>query len=43
MNEEPTMELIETIPETEFSKVDGTDKNVPLKTSLVCDNVKYDC
>lgn len=43
MNEEPTMELVETIPEIEYSKVDGTDKNVPLKTSLVCDNVKYDC
>lgn len=43
MNEEPNVELIETIHEIEFTKVDGSDKNVPLKTTLVCDNVKYDC
>lgn len=43
MSEQPTMELVETIPEIEFTKIEGTDRNVPLKTSLVCDNVKYDC
>jgi len=43
MSEDLTMELIETIPEIEYAKVDGTEKNVPLKTTLLCDNVKYDC
>ena len=43
MSEEQTVELIETISEIEYSKVEGTDKNVPLKTSLVCDYAKYDC
>lgn len=43
VSEQATMELVETIPEIEFTKVEGTDRNVPLKTSLVCDNVKYDC
>jgi hypothetical protein len=31
MNEEPTMELIETISEPEFVKIDGSEKNTPLK------------
>ena len=43
MNEEPTVELIETIPEVEFVKAEGSDKVVPLKTTLVSDFVKYDC
>lgn len=43
MGEDPTVELIETIPEIEYTKVDGTDKNVPLKTTLVCDYAKYEC
>lgn len=42
MSEEPSMELVETIQEVDYVKVEGTDRNVPLKTSLVCDNVKYD-
>ena len=43
MNEEATVELIETIAEIEFTKVEGSDKSVPLKTTLVSDNVRYDC
>mmetsp|Transcript_22445 Transcript_22445/g.16940 ORF Transcript_22445/g.16940 Transcript_22445/m.16940 type:complete len:392 (+) Transcript_22445:3377-4552(+) len=43
MSEEPTVELIETIPEIEYDKVEGSDKNIPLKTSLVCDHAKYEC
>lgn len=42
-SEDPTVELIETIPEIEYDKVEGTEKNVPLKTTLVCDYAKYDC
>jgi hypothetical protein len=37
MSEEPTVELIETIHEIEYDKIDGTDKHIPLKTTLVCD------
>lgn len=37
MSEEPSVELVDTIPEPENTKVEGTDKNVPLKTSLLCD------
>jgi hypothetical protein len=43
MSEDPTIELIETVSEIEFVKVEGSDKNVPLKTTLVCDYAKYDC
>ena len=43
MSEEPSVELVDTIAEPENTKVEGTDKAVPLKTSLVCDQVKYDC
>jgi hydrocephalus-inducing protein len=43
MGEEPTVELIETVSEVDFDKVDGTEKNVPLKTTLVCDYAKYEC
>lgn len=43
MSEEPTMELIETIPEIEHTKIEGSEKNLTLKTTLVCDNVKYEC
>jgi hypothetical protein len=41
MSEEQSVELIETIPEIEFDKVEGSEKNVPLKTTLVCDFAKY--
>lgn len=43
MSEEPSMELVETLPEIEYTKIEGSEKNYPLKTSLVCDNVKYEC
>jgi len=43
MSEEPSVELIETIPEPEFEKVEGSEKSVPLKTSLVADYAKYQC
>lgn len=43
MSEEPSIELVDTIAEPDHTKVEGTDKNVPLKTTLVCDQVKYDC
>lgn len=43
MSEEPTVELIETIAEIEFSKIEGSEKAVPLKTSLVCDYARYEC
>ena len=44
MSEEPTVELIETISEIEYDKIEGAggEKNVPLKTSLVCDHAKYE-
>lgn len=43
MSEEPTMELIETIKEPEYQVVEGSEKNVPLKTTIVCDYAKYEC
>lgn len=43
MTEEPSVELIETVSEVEYEKVEATDKNVPLKTSLVCDYAKFEC
>ena len=43
MSEEPSIELVDTIPEPDYTKVDGSDKNVPLKTTLVCDLAKYEC
>jgi hydrocephalus-inducing protein len=42
-SEDPTEELIETIPEPENAKVEGSEKNVALKTTLVCDFAKYEC
>jgi hydrocephalus-inducing protein len=43
MSEEPSVELVDTIPEPEHVKVEGSDKTIPLKTTLVCDQIKYDC
>lgn len=43
MSEEATIELIETIHEVEYDKIEGTDKHIPLKTTLVCDQAKYEC
>ena len=42
-SEEPTAELVETIPEPENEKEEGSERMVPLKTSLVCDYAKYEC
>jgi hypothetical protein len=43
MEEEPTTELIEVIPEPEFTKIDGQDKNIVLKASCVIDYANYNC
>ena len=43
MSEEPNVELIETISEPEHEKVEGQDRTVPLKTTLVADLAKYEC
>lgn len=42
MSEEPSVELIETIPEIDYDKIEGSEKNVPLKVTLVCDYAKYE-
>jgi hypothetical protein len=42
-SEEATAELIDTIPEPDHEKVEGSERNVPLKTTLVCDYAKYEC
>jgi hypothetical protein len=42
-SEEATAELIDTIPEPEHEKVEGSERNVALKTTLVCDYAKYEC
>lgn len=41
--EEATAELIDTIPEPEHEKIEGSERNVALKTTLVCDYAKYEC
>lgn len=42
-SEEPTAELVETVPEPEHDRVDGSERTVALKTSLVCDYARYEC
>jgi len=42
-NEEASEELVETIEEPEIGKIEGSEKNVVLKTSLTCDYAKYEC
>lgn len=42
MSEEPTEELIETISEVEYEKIENTEKNVILRVTLVCDYAKYE-
>jgi hypothetical protein len=42
-SEECTAELIDTIPEPEHEKQEGTERNVSLKTTLVCDYARYEC
>ena len=41
--EEPTVELIEVIPEPAHSKVEGSERQVTLKTSCVIDHAAYEC
>jgi hypothetical protein len=36
------VELIETITEIEYDKIEGGDKSIPLKTTLVCDYARYE-
>lgn len=42
-SEEATAELIDTVPEPEHEKVEGSERAVALKTSLVCDFARYEC
>jgi hydrocephalus-inducing protein len=42
-SEEATAELIDTIPEPEHEKAEGSERSVALKTSLVCDYARYEC
>lgn len=42
-SEEATAELVDTVPEPEHEKVEGTERSLALKTSLVCDYAKYEC
>lgn len=42
-SEEATAELIDTIPEPEHEKIEGSERSVALKTSLVCDYARYEC
>lgn len=42
-SEEATAELIDTLPEPEHEKVEGSERGVALKTSLVCDFARYEC
>jgi hydrocephalus-inducing protein len=42
-SEEPTAELIDTVPEPEHEKLEGSDRIVALKTTLVCDYARYEC
>lgn len=43
LSEEPTQELIEVIAEPEYTKVDGSDRNILLKTSCIIDYANYSC
>jgi len=43
MSEDPNVELIEVIQEPEFEKVEGSERSVALKTTLVCDYAQYQC
>lgn len=42
-SEEATAELIDTLPEPEHEKVEGSERSLALKTSLVCDYARYEC
>jgi len=42
-SEEATAELVDTVAEPEHEKVEGTERPLHLKTSLVCDYARYEC
>ena len=42
-SEEATAELVDTVPEPEHEKVEGSDRVLNLKTTLVCDYARYEC
>ena len=42
-SEEATVELVETLPEPECEVVSGSEKNVPLKSSITTDYARYEC
>lgn len=42
-SEEATAELVDTIPEPEHEKIEGSERSLALKTSLVCDYARYEC
>jgi hydrocephalus-inducing protein len=42
-SEDPTAELIDTIAEPEHEKVEGSERQQTLRTTLVCDYAKYEC
>lgn len=43
MNEEPSVQLIDVIPEPEHEATDAQTKNQTLKTSCIIDRASYDC
>jgi len=42
-SEEATAELVDTVPEPEHEKVEGSERALALKTTLVCDYARYEC
>jgi hydrocephalus-inducing protein len=42
-SEEATAELVDTVPEPEHEKVEGSERSLALKTTLVCDYARYEC
>lgn len=42
-SEEATAELVDTVPEPEHEKAEGSERSLALKTTLVCDYARYEC
>jgi hypothetical protein len=42
-SEDATAELVETVPEPENVREEGSERSLALKTSLVCDYARYEC
>lgn len=42
-SEEATAELVDTVPEPNHEKAEGSERQLALKTTLVCDYAKYEC